>query len=202
MLAQWRPEKWFAGKIYKATRRELTVHFLNGKLRKYSGRSSLILRVKAKLPFAPDKCGPYGQKHAGELAALAKPSWPRRSRWAIAECMVHRRGDWKSEWYVGRIGKISQRRYSCPVTLNAGGRKTYDRAHSLFLDSTRRCIPFERPLSEGRCPAAGWTEPQIAITAANTPGRGHYDATGASPNRSKSSWNGTRFSRPVVDGHN
>src|ERR1700722_16249230 len=132
VLAQWATGKWYAGKICEATDKKVTVRFWDEDTRSYSKSSTHILTIKAKLPFTRTNCGPYGDEHARALAALRHSSWPRRSKWVVAECMVRRRGEYEFEGYVGRIKKIDKRFWCCLVTFNVGGTNSCKRPEGVL----------------------------------------------------------------------
>jgi hypothetical protein len=123
VVAEWRPGRWYAGKLYKVTSAHFEVKFIDGDRKDYGKGSAKVLALDAALPFDRKTFGPYSEDHAKLLATRWRPKWPHLNKWVVIELMLGRVRRPKWEWHVGFIVKRHRGRSfpSCVVRTNTFG---------------------------------------------------------------------------------
>lgn len=132
VIAEWSPNRWYAGKIHRVSKAKMVVRFADGDRRQFGKNTSKVLVMSSSMNFNKDHCGPYSKEHAEILAQHGYRGWPKKTRWVVVERAVRRRGEWEFEWLVGRIIESRRRKSSqCSVRFNSGGEKTCHRPEGI-----------------------------------------------------------------------
>jgi hypothetical protein len=136
VIAEWKPNNWYAGKIYKISKKKMAIRFVDGDKKEFGRRTSKVIVMNSPLKFDKDYCGPYTKDHAEILALRGHRGWSKKTRWVVVERAIKRFGEWEFEWHVGRI--IESRKKvprQCTVRFNSGGDKVCHRPEGIsFLN--------------------------------------------------------------------